>query len=110
MCKAVVLETEAQLALACAVAIAAIEFFCAHVCAFFQYAQSEFMNSATNSKDFTQVVFFCRLTRLVKVLVLAINSSLFAILFPVMQSLRPMESPNLWLFFLIVGVMYLAVK
>jgi len=109
MCKAVVLETEAQLALSCAVAIAAIEYFCAHVCAFFQYAQAEFMTS-TEETDFSQVIFFCRLTRLVKVLVLAINISLFAILFTAIQSLRPMEMPNLWLFFLIVGVIYLALK
>jgi hypothetical protein len=122
MSRSVVLETEAQLILACALSIAAIEYLCAKVCAYFWYVHAHYIHHdhldsehSKNSKDteyfnITQSILLCRLTVFVQTLVLVVNALLLYILLWVVSSLRPSATGITWVVVLILSIAYVLYK
>lgn len=122
MSSSVALETEAQLILACALSIAAIEYLCAKVCAYFWYVHAHYIHqdhidaehskksSETEYFNITQSILLCRLSVFVQTLVLVVNCILLYILLFVLQSLRPSSWSVTWWAVVILSFVYVLYK
>lgn len=120
MARSVAPETEAQVVLACALSIAALEYLCAKVCAYFWYVHGHYIHndhldreryhSKTEEFNISQSLLLCRLTVFVQTLVLFVNSVLLYILLYVLVGLRQSTvSPVLWLL-IAVSALYVIAK
>ena len=122
MSRSVALETEAQLILACALSIAAIEYLCAKVCAYFWYVHAHYIHqdhmdteypknsSETEYFNITQSILLCRLSVFVQTLVLVVNGILLYILLFVLRSLRPSSWSVPWTAVMILSFVYVLYK
>jgi len=122
MSNSVALETEAQLILACALSIAAIEYLCAKVCAYFWYVHAHYIHqdhmdsehskksSATEYFNISQSLLLCRLSVFVQTLVLVVNGIFLYILLSVLHSFRPSSVGVTWLAVVILSVVYVCYK
>lgn len=125
--RSIVLETEAQLIIACAFSIAAIEYLCANVCAYFWYVHGHYIHQdhmdseniqATHPAYFhdteifniSQSIVLCRLTVFVQALSTIVNGLLLYILLAVLNSLRPFEQTPVWWLVSIMSGFYILMK
>ena len=122
MKRSVILETEAQLILACALSIGVLEYFSATICSYFYYIHVAFIiplgdtqNASTKEEqeyNRTHGIFMFNLCFLVQALVLIANSLLLVILIGSLSDLAIVSPgiPVFWIYIIIMGIVYVGKK